>query len=282
MFHQENAGVSSARNHGMREAKGEYYVFLDSDDWFEDDAVEVLLDTQMKHPNRLIAGNFSKVSVDDVECITNDKSIESCSLSIEEVIESICGLWKKNFIITTFHCLYSKIFRADTCRDIKFPEGIAYSEDAVFVLEYLYKAEGAFYISKSVMNILQRPGSAVHSLNKPDVVKRNLKSQEDAYEIMINDKRNSQEIQNFMKISRSIRIMYYVGEVFKGRADSSELHRARELIKEFAHEFLTCKKMPLKKKLSFICKVYLPVPVSRAMFVLWGMLKKIRDTIMQK
>ena len=75
--------------------------------------------------------------------------------------------------------------------------------------------------------------------------------------------------------------MYYVGEAFKGSADSSELHRARELIKEFAHEFLTCKKMPLRKKLSFICKVYLPVPVSRAIFVLWRMLTKIRDTVRQ-
>lgn len=39
---QSNGGLSAARNTGMKAAMGDYIVFLDSDDWIEDNALEIL------------------------------------------------------------------------------------------------------------------------------------------------------------------------------------------------------------------------------------------------
>lgn len=45
VLHKRNGGVSSARNLGIKEAKGDYIMFVDGDDWIEHDSVSKLLNT---------------------------------------------------------------------------------------------------------------------------------------------------------------------------------------------------------------------------------------------
>src|SRR5690606_30460678 len=43
VINQENQGLSAARNNGLKNAKGDYIAFLDSDDWIDNSYIEKIL-----------------------------------------------------------------------------------------------------------------------------------------------------------------------------------------------------------------------------------------------
>ena len=57
-----NSGAGVARNIGIKNATGDYIAFLDSDDWFVEDALEKLLKIAYENPNEnIIGGSINSV-----------------------------------------------------------------------------------------------------------------------------------------------------------------------------------------------------------------------------
>lgn len=59
---QQNGGIASARNSGLKKASGEYVMFMDQDDWMEPDCIEALMSEAVMNNAELIIGGVNKVN----------------------------------------------------------------------------------------------------------------------------------------------------------------------------------------------------------------------------
>src|SRR6266513_324880 len=70
---QENAGVSTARNTGLKESRGEYLVFLDADDRLLPEALEIGVDCLRQHPECAFVSGHCRLIVTDGSLLAKPK-----------------------------------------------------------------------------------------------------------------------------------------------------------------------------------------------------------------
>lgn len=128
VFHKENGGVSSARNLGLDNAKGEWIAFVDADDWLKCKYLEKLA--------KQLDADMIKCDIEPTSNISSHKITENNKYDVKQFIEKK----GKEFIA---RCVYATLFKTNIIREfnIHFNKQIRYGEDMIFNLQYLYHCQ---------------------------------------------------------------------------------------------------------------------------------------------
>lgn len=159
VIHQENQGVSAARNLGMAEAKGKYIAFVDSDDAIHPQMFELLVPVLDNTDYPFVHCTFHRSHDDDVCDFP-----ERYSFSMDDVQEltSEDGMLRMMDWKTYGHYIVKGIYRADYIRQFLFPLGIRW-EDVIWSGEVVGNAGKYAYVPYDLYSYRMSDVSLVHS-----------------------------------------------------------------------------------------------------------------------
>lgn len=123
VIHQENRGISDARNRALDEINGEYVVFIDSDDCVGKFYVQNLYFLAKKYSVNIAITSF---------CL-NFKYLNECEITHEKVLIHSSKQCLKNMFYDRFygHYVCHKIYKSEIFKYIRFPKGKIYEDIAI-------------------------------------------------------------------------------------------------------------------------------------------------------
>lgn len=247
VFHQENKGLSAARNRGLKEAEGEYITYIDSDDYVDELYLEILYQNAVSYQadisvcGCLLAWENCKAK----KCVNGDGKVKLYSGR-----DATAEVVKKNRrnMITAWGKLYHRTLR----EQLIYPEGKIH-EDEFVTYRVLYAAKKVVETGEPLYYYFQRGNSITndtYSKNRLDKIAALKES------IVFFEEQKDEEMRKYAikRYLLSIQIAWYRANKYL----PDEKGIRKDLKEEWKNVYLRNKKEVMEKS-TFIDKVSIGV-----------------------
>ena len=161
--HQKNEGQFSARKNGISHASGTYYIFLDSDDFLEPDALTILKNLILSNKCDVIMydsyhfeGGQKKAAEDNIDFC-------DCFFDKKEII-SQCFLKRTSRISMCAYCFNKELFK-NSFSNTDALQNTRSQEDFLMVYDLILKANSLNIINVKLYNYRYNSNSTSHNLS---------------------------------------------------------------------------------------------------------------------
>lgn len=156
VIHKKNEGIAAARNDGMDRAKGEFFYFIDSDDYIHPQTLEVLSQALVDNEKADFSMMYGKKSCrhDEVfPTVQNDVII----LGQQDMMRGLFGTSDQEI---QYQAIWNKLFRRSLIEDLRFKDIVA--EDVEFIMNVYLRSNIVVLIPQEMYIYYQRPDSITH------------------------------------------------------------------------------------------------------------------------
>lgn len=162
VFHIPNGGVGNARNFGIEHAQGEYFTFIDSDDFLDPGLYKEILRLHRQNPSDVYVFGYK-----DYPNGSNGHMLKQRRCGDVKSLAQLYLEMKQNQLMFP---VYNKIFNFVENRGSRFSTDIYHFEDYLFALDCLGKAKSVGVIEQAAYNYVHHPGERLGSKYIPPEV----------------------------------------------------------------------------------------------------------------
>lgn len=159
VFHQENKGLSAARNKGIKNSHGDYIAFIDADDYLSHNMIEVLLQSIKKNDADLSMCSFQYVNEFGERLKENVSPILDEVLNVDEALSKLFKEKNWYYIVA-----WNKLYKKELWNDIQYPIDFIHEDEAV-IHHILYKCKKVVTVKQELLFYRQVNSSIMHNLN---------------------------------------------------------------------------------------------------------------------
>ena len=170
--HEKNKGVGEARNTAIRECKGKYLYFIDSDDYMEPNAIQLLVEQAEKYDTDVAIASHRRVALGTGEELPTYQYTEYQLIQGKDAFANyVCQDLRWHIAIVVWNILFS----VDFLRKNNILFYGRKDEDALFLSDYYSEVNTAVIMPDITYNYVSRPDSIMGYMARKEIPIREIR-----------------------------------------------------------------------------------------------------------